>query len=46
VDGTLVILLCYIIGGCIMDALAFLLVSLPSSTPVIQLGYDRSGSDR
>jgi len=36
-----VILLCYIIGGCIMDALAFLLVSLPIFYPlVIQLGYD------
>ncbi len=36
-----VILLCYIIGGCIMDALAFLLVSLPIFFPlVIQMGYD------
>ena len=36
-----VILLCYIVGGCIMDALAFLLVSLPIFYPlVIQLGYD------
>src|SRR5512135_396791 len=36
-----VILLCYIIGGCIMDALAFLLVSLPIFYPlVVQLGYD------
>jgi C4-dicarboxylate transporter DctM subunit len=35
------ILLCYIVGGCIMDALAFLLVSLPIFYPlVIQLGYD------
>ncbi|HEY6096455.1 MAG TPA: TRAP transporter large permease subunit, partial [Candidatus Deferrimicrobium sp.] len=32
---------CYIIGGCIMDALAFLLVSLPIFYPlVLQLGYD------
>jgi tripartite ATP-independent transporter DctM subunit len=36
-----VILLCYIIGGCIMDALAFLLVSLPIFFPlVVQMGYD------
>jgi len=36
-----VILLCYIIGGCIMDALAFLLLSLPILFPVVQnLGYD------
>ncbi|MBI5343674.1 MAG: TRAP transporter large permease, partial [Deltaproteobacteria bacterium] len=36
-----VILLCYIVGGCVMDALAFLLVSLPIFYPlVIQLGYD------
>jgi tripartite ATP-independent transporter DctM subunit len=36
-----VILLCYIVGGCIMDALAFLLVSLPIFYPlVVQLGYD------
>lgn len=35
------ILLCYIVGGCIMDALAFLLVSLPIFYPlVLQLGYD------
>jgi len=35
------ILLCYIIGGCVMDALAFLLVSLPIFYPlVIELGYD------
>ena len=34
-------LLCYIIGGCIMDALAFLLVSLPIFFPLIQkMGYD------
>jgi tripartite ATP-independent transporter DctM subunit len=36
-----VILFCYIIGGCIMDALAFLLVSLPIFFPlVVQMGYD------
>ncbi len=36
-----VILICYIIGGCVMDALAFLLVSLPIFYPlVVQLGYD------
>ena len=36
-----VILLCYIIGGCIMDALAFLLVSLPIFFPMIlSMGYD------
>jgi tripartite ATP-independent transporter DctM subunit len=36
-----VILLCYILGGCVMDALAFLLVSLPIFYPlVVQLGYD------
>ncbi len=36
-----VILICYIIGGCVMDALAFLLVSLPIFYPlVMQLGYD------
>jgi C4-dicarboxylate transporter DctM subunit len=35
------ILLCYIIGGCIMDALAFLLVSLPIFYPlVVEMGYD------
>lgn len=35
------ILLCYIVGGCVMDALAFLLVSLPIFYPlVLQLGYD------
>jgi tripartite ATP-independent transporter DctM subunit len=35
------ILLCYIIGGCIMDALAFLLVSLPIFFPmVIKMGCD------
>ena len=36
-----VILLCYILGGCIMDALAFLLVSLPIFYPLVtELGYD------
>lgn len=36
-----VILACYIVGGCVMDALAFLLVSLPIFYPlVVQLGYD------
>ncbi len=36
-----VILLCYVIGGCIMDALAFLLVSLPIFYPlVMEMGYD------
>ncbi len=35
------ILICYIIGGCIMDALAFLLISLPIFYPIVlQLGYD------
>ena len=36
-----IIIICYIIGGCVMDALAFLLVSLPIFYPiVIQMGYD------
>ena len=35
------ILFCYIIGGCVMDALAFLLVSLPIFYPlVMHMGYD------
>jgi tripartite ATP-independent transporter DctM subunit len=35
------ILACYIIGGCVTDALAFLLISLPIFFPlVIQMGYD------
>lgn len=35
------IIVCYIIGGCVMDALAFLLVSLPIFFPlVMQMGYD------
>jgi tripartite ATP-independent transporter DctM subunit len=36
-----IILGCYIIGGCVMDALAFLLVSLPIFYPlVMSMGYD------
>jgi C4-dicarboxylate transporter, DctM subunit len=36
-----IIVLCYIIGGCVMDALAFLLVSLPIFYPIVtQMGYD------
>lgn len=35
------IIACYIVGGCVMDALAFLLVSLPIFFPVVmQMGYD------
>jgi C4-dicarboxylate transporter, DctM subunit len=35
------IILCYIVGGCVMDALAFLLVSLPIFYPVVmEMGYD------
>lgn len=35
------ILVCYIVGGCIMDALAFLLISLPIFYPlVVGMGYD------
>jgi TRAP-type C4-dicarboxylate transport system permease large subunit len=31
----------YMIGGCIMDALAFLLISIPIFLPVaLQMGYD------
>jgi TRAP-type C4-dicarboxylate transport system permease large subunit len=31
----------YIVGGCVMDALAFLLISLPIFMPLVtQLGYD------
>jgi C4-dicarboxylate transporter, DctM subunit len=34
-------LACYILGGCLMDALAFLLVSLPIFYPLAQaMGYD------
>ncbi|MBP6941113.1 MAG: TRAP transporter large permease [Syntrophorhabdaceae bacterium] len=36
-----IIILCYIIGGCVMDALAFLLISLPIFYPIaMQMGYD------
>jgi C4-dicarboxylate transporter DctM subunit len=36
-----IIVLCYIIGGCVMDALAFLLVSLPIFYPIVMhMGYD------
>ncbi len=36
-----IIIICYIIGGCVMDALAFLLVSLPIFYPIVtQMGYD------
>lgn len=32
---------CYIIGGCLMDSLAFLLISLPIFYPIVQtMGYD------
>jgi len=35
------ILICYIIGGCVMDALAFLLISLPIFFPLVTaMGYD------
>lgn len=34
-------ILCYIVGGCLMDALAFLLVSLPIFFPLVQnMNYD------
>lgn len=34
-------LLCYVVGGCVMDALAFLLISLPIFLPVAEsMGYD------
>ncbi len=37
----LMMLLCYVIGGCLMDALAFLLIALPIFFPLAtQLGYD------
>ena len=33
--------LCYLVGGCIMDALAFLLISLPLFQPLVtNMGYD------
>ena len=36
-----IILIFYIIGGCVMDALAFLLISLPIFFPlVMEMGYD------
>ena len=36
-----IILICYMIGGCVMDALAFLLISLPIFYPIVQqMGYD------
>ncbi len=36
-----IIVICYIVGGCVMDALAFLLVSLPIFYPIVtQMGYD------
>jgi tripartite ATP-independent transporter DctM subunit len=36
-----IILICYIIGGCVMDALAFLLISLPIFFPLVMaMGYD------
>ena len=32
---------CYLVGGCMMDALAFLLISLPLFEPlVMSMGYD------
>lgn len=35
------IIVCYIIGGCVMDALAFLLISLPIFYPIVTaMGYD------
>ncbi len=34
-------LLCYVLGGCLMDALAFLLISLPIFLPLVEaMGYD------
>jgi tripartite ATP-independent transporter DctM subunit len=37
----LTMLVCYIIGGCLMDALAFLLISLPIFYPLVEaMGYD------
>ena len=36
-----IILIVYILGGCIMDALAFLLISLPILFPLVEkMGYD------
>ena len=35
------IVLCYFIGGCLMDSLAFLMISLPLFQPlIVNLGYD------
>ena len=32
---------CYLIGGCLMDSLAFLMISLPLFQPlIVRLGYD------
>ncbi len=37
----LAIALCYLVGGCLMDSLAFLMISLPLFQPLIaRLGYD------
>ncbi|HRY66425.1 MAG TPA: TRAP transporter large permease [Phycisphaerae bacterium] len=37
----LTMLLCYLVGGCFMDALAFLLISLPIFSPLVaKMGYD------
>ncbi len=37
----LVMMLCYLLGGCLMDALAFLLISLPLFEPMVtSMGYD------
>lgn len=37
----LFMMVCYLIGGCIMDALAFLLISLPLFEPLVsRMGYD------
>jgi C4-dicarboxylate transporter, DctM subunit len=36
-----IIIACYIVGGCVMDALAFLLISLPIFYPIVMaMGYD------
>jgi tripartite ATP-independent transporter DctM subunit len=37
----LFMMVCYLIGGCLMDALAFLLISLPLFEPLVtRMGYD------
>jgi tripartite ATP-independent transporter DctM subunit len=37
----LFVMFCYLVGGCIMDALAFLLISLPLFEPLVtRMGYD------